>query len=187
MRSKVSMQKMAEEFVPCSSTVLQFAQIAECYNSSFVYYSVDACTPPDQISSSSLIATSSSSPSSTPSSSAVSGPKKNNTGAIAGGVVGGVCGLALIAVAIFLLLRRKKKRDQVPEIPSDERREVGGSAITELPHEDRKQEMDSKNIAPQEIGAKPSVEIPPAELPGDDVAQDSQYIPDSQLTIGEKR
>ena len=46
---------------------------------------------------------------------------------------------------------------------------------------------DSKNIAPQEIGAKPSVEIPPAELPGDDVAQDSQYIPDSQLTIGEKR
>ncbi|OAG24757.1 hypothetical protein CC77DRAFT_1017102 [Alternaria alternata] len=177
----------SEEFVPCSSTVLQFDQIAECYNSSFVYYSVDACTPPDQISSSSLIATSSSSPSSTPSSSAVSGPKKNNTGAIAGGVVGGVCGLALIAVAIFLLLRRKKKRDQVPEIPSDERREVGGSAITELPHEDRKQEMDSKNIAPQEIGAKPSVEIPPAELPGDDVAQDSQYIPDSQLTIGEKR
>ncbi|KAL1799937.1 hypothetical protein ACET3X_000279 [Alternaria dauci] len=173
----------SEEFVPCSSTVLQFARIAECYNSSFVYYSVDTCTPPDQISSSPP----SSSPSSTTSPNAVNRPKKNNTGAIAGGVVGGVCGLALIAAAIYLLLRHKKKHGQVPEIPSDERGEVGGSAITEMPHEDSKQEMDSKNIAPQELGNKPSVELPPAELPGDDVAQHSPYIPDSQLTIGEKR
>ena len=177
----------SEEFVPCSSTVLQFAKIAECYNSSFVYYSVDACTPPDQISSSSLSATPSSSPSSTPSPSAVGKPRKSNTGAIAGGVVGGVAGLALIAAAIFLLLRRKRKqRQQPPEAPSDERREAGGSALTELPHEDRKQEMDSKNSAPQELGNKPSVEVPPVELPGTDVVQHPQYIPDSQLTVSEK-
>ncbi|KAF5845303.1 hypothetical protein GGP41_002869 [Bipolaris sorokiniana] len=37
----------AEEFVPCSSTALQFAQIAACYNASWVYYSVDMCTPPN--------------------------------------------------------------------------------------------------------------------------------------------
>lgn len=173
----------SEEFVPCSSTVLQFAQIAECYNSSFVYYSIDVCIPPDRISSSSLSVT----PSSSPSSGEASKLRKHNTGAIAGGVVGGVCGLALIAAAVFLLLRRKRKPyQQPPEVLSDERREAGGSAITEMPHEDPKQEMDSENIAPQELGNKPSVEIQPAELPGNDVAQHPQYIPDSQLTVSEK-
>ncbi|KAG9192678.1 hypothetical protein G6011_11412 [Alternaria panax] len=177
----------SEEFVPCSSTVLQFVRVALCYNSSFVYYSIDTCTPPDQISSSSLSATPSSSPSSTPSPSTVSKPKKNNTGAIAGGVVGGVCGLALIVAAILLLRRRKKRHNQQPpEVPSAEPREAGGSALTEMAHEDPKQEMDSKNIAPQEIGNRPSVEIPPAELPGDNFAQHPQYITDSQLTVSEK-
>jgi hypothetical protein len=101
--------------------------------------------------------------------------------------VGGVGGLALISVAVFLLLRRKRKQNQPPrEVPSDEPREAGGGALTELPHEDSKQEMDSKNIAPQELGNKPSVEVPPAELPGHDFVQHPQYIPGSQLTASEK-
>jgi hypothetical protein len=177
----------SEEFVPCSSTVLQFALVAECYNSSYVYYSVDACTPPSLISSSSLSASPSASASSTPSPSVTSKPRKSNTGAIAGGVVGGVCGLALIATAIFLLLRRKKKPgQQPPEVPSEERREADGSARVELAHNDPKQEMDSKNIAPQELGDKKSVELPPVELPGDEVAKHDQQISDSQLTFSEK-
>lgn len=181
----------SEEFVPCSSTILQFTSIGDCHNSSFVYYSIDACTPPSQISSSSRSATPSASPStspsSTPSPSVASKPRKSNTGAIAGGVVGGVCGLALIAAAVLLLLRRKKKAEQPPEVSANERGEVDGrGAFAEMPHQDPKQEMDSKNIAPQELGDKKSVDLPPVELPGDDAARHSQHIPDSQLTGSEK-
>jgi len=182
----------SEEFVPCSSTVLQFTSIGDCHNSSFVYYSIDACTPPSEISSSSRSATPSAtpstSPSSTPSPSVASKPRKSNTGVIAGGVVGGVCGLALIAAAVFLLLRRTKKPGQPPEAPVDERREVDGrSAMAEMPHQGPKHEMDSKNIAPQELGDKKSVDLPPVELPGDDATRHSQHIIDSQLTASEKR
>lgn len=70
----------------------------------------------------------------------------------------------------------------------DERREVDGrSAMAEMPHQGPKHEMDSKNIAPQELGDKKSVDLPPVELPGDDATRHSQHIIDSQLTASEKR
>jgi len=38
----------------------------------------------------------------------------NHAGAIAGGVVGGVAGLALIALALFLLMRRRQTKGGTP-------------------------------------------------------------------------
>ncbi|KAI4955595.1 hypothetical protein J4E91_001456 [Alternaria rosae] len=171
--------------VASSSRIATFTD-SQCKNA---FQSLDAEN--GYISSSSRSATPSASPStspsSTPSPSVASKPRKSNTGAIAGGVVGGVCGLALIAAAVLLLLRRKKKAEQPPEISADERGEVDGrGAFAEMPHQDPKQEMDSKNIAPQELGDKKSVDLPPVELPGDDAARHSQHIPDSQLTGSEK-
>ncbi|KAF1946587.1 hypothetical protein EJ02DRAFT_335488 [Clathrospora elynae] len=139
-------------YTPCSSTTLQFANIGQCYNTSFVYYSIDACTPPSQLSS--------------PSPSVQATSKRTNTGAIAGGVVGGVCGLAFVAGVIFLVLRRSRKRRQHQPAALHEAPE---STPTELPPGDVKHELYSPEAAPQEMGRN-SVHIPAAELQGDDVS-----------------
>jgi hypothetical protein len=113
----------------------------------------------------------------------VSTPSKfNNTGAIAGGVVGGVCGLALIAGLIFLILRRNKKcRSQ--QQPSDPP-EAPNSALTELPPDDVKPEIYTKEAPPQEMGRN-SVYIPPAELAANVI--ETHKVHGDQLTGAEKR
>ncbi|KNG47514.1 hypothetical protein TW65_05551 [Stemphylium lycopersici] len=159
----------SEPYVPCSSTVLEFAQIATCYNTSWVYYSIDTCTPP-----------SSASPSPT-----LSPPKKDNgpnTGAIAGGVVGGVGGAAVIALAAFFFLRRRKR--QPSQQRADGTQEAGGIFLNELPHAPAKSELDNKDVLPlQELGRN-SVYIPPVELQANEVG--ANEVPDSQILPGEK-
>ena len=96
---------------PCSAVVLQFANIATCYNSSWVYYSIDACIPPSSSSSASSSPTSSSTPQS---------HHSNHTGAIVGGVIGGVAGVAiLVGIAILFFVRRRRQQRQQPDKPHE--------------------------------------------------------------------
>ena len=142
---------IAEE--PCSAVVLQFANIAMCYNSSWVYYSIDACMPPSPSSSASSSPTSSSTPQSHHSS---------HTGAIVGGVVGGVAGVAiLVGIAIFFFVRRHRQQRQQP----DEPQEMPDAHIPEMYAKEAEPELP----APQgtaELGRN-SQYITAAELPGD--------------------
>ena len=138
---------------PCSAVVLQFASIATCYNSSWVYYSIDACIPPSSSSSASSSPTSSSTP---------QNHHSNHTGAIVGGVVGGIAGVAiLVGIAIFLFVRRRRQQRQQPNKPQE-------MPDTHVP------EMYAKAVGPElpapqgiaELGRN-SQYITAAELPGD--------------------
>ena len=86
---------------PCSATVLQFANVAQCYNASWVYYSIDGCSIP---SSSSESASSSSSSSSV------------NAGAIAGGVIGALAGIGILA-GLFWYFCVSRSKGENPEAP----------------------------------------------------------------------
>jgi hypothetical protein len=115
---------------PCSGAAI-VAEQAQCYGTSYVYYSIDECETPSGSSSASGTKTSATSgasstsssssspatttvtatPSSTPTSS-----NKSNTGAIAGGIVGGVLVIALIAFGLFFYMRGKKKPSTTAEL-----------------------------------------------------------------------
>lgn len=120
------------------------AELATCYNTTYVYYSIDMCTTPSSSSSVSTIssattssgaATTTITASSTPSSS-----PKTNTGAIAGGIVGGVVAVVAIVLGLFLYMRRKKRNSLAelgdhPTTTGDEKRvhEMHGDNTQELP------------------------------------------------------
>jgi hypothetical protein len=91
----------------------------------------------------------------------------------------------LIAGIIFLILRRNKKRreQRQQQQRSSERPEVPYTAPSELPSQDIKPEIYTKDL-PWELGGK-RVCISPAELHGDGAAP--QPIENSQLTDAEKR
>ncbi|OCL05611.1 hypothetical protein AOQ84DRAFT_355893 [Glonium stellatum] len=137
---------------PCSATALQFAEIATCYNASWVYYSIDACIPPGSSSTASSNPTSSSTPQS---------HHSNHTGAIAGGVVGGVVGLAiLVGIAIFFFVRRRRRQRQQPDDPH----EMPDAHVPEMHAKEAEPELP----APQgtaELGRN-SQYITASELPG---------------------
>jgi len=138
---------------PCSAVVLQFANIATCYNSSWVYYSIDACIPPSSSSSASSSPTSSSTPQS---------HHSNHTGAIVGGVVAGIAGVAvLVGIAIFFFVRRSRWQRQ----RLDEPHEMPDAHVPEMYAKQAEPELP----APQgtaELGRN-SQYITAAELPGD--------------------
>ncbi|KAK7527977.1 uncharacterized protein IWZ02DRAFT_141876 [Phyllosticta citriasiana] len=120
---------------PCSPVVLQVADIAHCYNTTWAYYSIDGCTAP---SSSSF---SFSSPTPSASGRARRRKKKHHTGAIVGGVVGGIAGGAVIAsLALFLLRRRRRLRNaQMGSAAAG----AGAGPPAELPHDGAVSEMGS--------------------------------------------
>ncbi|KAL7770740.1 hypothetical protein CFE70_000679 [Pyrenophora teres f. teres 0-1] len=91
---------------PCSGYA-QEIQPVECFNSTFVYYSIDFCDPSGAQSPSPKPALSQT-PTPAPDSS------KMSTGAIAGAAIGGVAGLSLILglILFFVMKRRKSKRIQ---------------------------------------------------------------------------
>lgn len=109
----------SEQFDTCSSTLTVLAEIARCYNSSWVYYSIDECLPPH----------STTYPSSTPTFPSTSTPTSTDepdhyddndsqddkpvlsTAAIVGIAVGGFVALVTLnALAWFLVARRRRKR-----------------------------------------------------------------------------
>lgn len=93
---------------PCSSTTYQLAELATCYNASWVYYSIDMCTLPMPGSTS----TSTSSAAAATVTVSASSSSSNHTGAIVGGIVGGVGGLALILGLAWWLLWSRRRRCQ---------------------------------------------------------------------------
>ncbi|QDS68575.1 hypothetical protein FKW77_000511 [Venturia effusa] len=112
---------------PCSGAAI-IAELAKCYNTTYVYYSIDMCTAPSSTSSAS------------PRSSATTSSRNPNTGAIAGGIVGGVVGVAAVIFGLFLYMRREKRKN-VAELTDqsiaagDEKRvhEMHGVITQELP------------------------------------------------------
>ncbi|KAK2742826.1 hypothetical protein FQN57_005117 [Myotisia sp. PD_48] len=87
---------------PCSSKITQLAELATCYNSSWIYYSIDFCTVP----------TASQTPTPTPKSS--SSPaiisSTSYTGALVGGIVGGIAVIAGVAGLIWCLCFHPARR-----------------------------------------------------------------------------
>ncbi|KAI8938900.1 hypothetical protein NX059_004757 [Plenodomus lindquistii] len=139
---------------PCSGFASLATPIA-CYNSTYVYYSIDMCLPGGAQASS----VPTPSPSTTPTS---SGP---SAGAIAGSVVGGVVGLGIIiAIILFVVLKKKKKAKELAAAPH----ESGGAEVLpqyhQMPHEIGRGSMIYKNNAVE-------IEQPPIELGGRDHAQ----------------
>lgn len=80
-------------------------QPIDCYNSTFVYYSIDFCD----------VGGVGESPSPSPSSSPTSAPASSglSTGAIAGAAIGGVVGVGIVLglIAFFVLKKRKQARN----------------------------------------------------------------------------
>ncbi|POS69596.1 hypothetical protein DHEL01_v212011 [Diaporthe helianthi] len=106
----------------------EIGYISRCYNTSWVYYSIDMCTPlsSSDISSttSTALSTSSEATASATTSAAAAGAAAAVTtshrvsdGAIAGAVVGSVCGLGIIAaVCVYFFWFRPKQRDRKREL-----------------------------------------------------------------------
>jgi len=117
-------------------------QPIDCYNSTFVYYSIDFCDAGAIGESPS--ATSTPTPTSTPSSTPPpSGSSGLSTGAIAGAAVGGGIGLGIIiGLAVFFIMRRRH---------SSRPREMSGS--TEL-----------TSVTPYEVHAKHIQELGPGAV-----------------------
>lgn len=132
----------------CSSTVLEFATRAHCYNRSWIYYSIDNCIPQDkEPSSSSSAASDNSSP----------------AGAIAGGVVGGIAALGALGGAFFYL-RRKRKLGRKLETQQNERppEELSTLPRVEMPADsrsERKYELASEGPLPELFGVRSPVEM----------------------------
>lgn len=133
-------------------------EVATCYNSSWIYYSIDNCNAA-AVQSSSLTSASASASATNNSSNNVSAKSTNHTGAIAGGVVGGVVGLALVLGGVFLYLRKKKAKTNASGAQEME------TPIAELPGQKAAELGGAQHDAVYEKVA----EGPPVELPGSEV------------------
>ncbi|KAH7076710.1 hypothetical protein BKA63DRAFT_288161 [Paraphoma chrysanthemicola] len=107
----------------CSSTAPQLEiNLVDCYNSSYIFYSIDWCNSPR---------------SATPLPSA-SPSAKVSTGAIVGGVVGGVVVLGILIGFGVCIWKRKRGNDDAPQ-------EVNGTGVAELSYEPKPMEMDGES------------------------------------------
>jgi len=178
--------------LPCSSPLKIVGKKAMCYNSSWVYYSVDNCVKPG---SSSIILPSTASSLSpvtftlaTESSASASASQTNvagsleqpsRTGIIVGAIVGGVCIFAILfALALFCLRRRAKPAKPLPCPPSYELSqehaliEASQSAVVP-PNRTLQKEMWAHEVA-VEIGRNSYA--PPVELPAHDIGSDKKRM-----------
>ena len=160
----------------CSGEAV-FASLATCYNTSWVYYSIDSCSTPNT-------ATNTSSPSS------VQAHKPAPAGAIAGGIVGGVVVIAaLAAIGYYVGIQRRKKakhNERNKQVEDDKGDDEGSVEPHEMPTKENIQELpankhleDCHELGVFEEGTlrvlkSPSKMAPtsPVELPGNDVAVD---------------
>ncbi|KAE8837975.1 hypothetical protein PTNB85_05310 [Pyrenophora teres f. teres] len=146
---------------PCSGYA-QEIQPVECFNSTFVYYSIDFCDPSGAQSPSPKPALSQT-PTPAPDSS------KMSTGAIAGAAIGGVAGLSLILGLILLFVMKRRKSKRIQETPgtvewmNNEPAEVHGGHMQE--------------IGPGTVAYKHhayEVEQPPIELAANETGRDHE-------------
>lgn len=151
---------------------LQVASIAQCYNATWAFYSIDMCDPAGAGNTNiptlpSIAVSSTSSPSSSladsavaansasASASAASSGGESNTGAIVGGVVGGVVGLALIIGATVFLTVRTLRKSRAAEAGEVEVSEVHADSAVPA----------QKPVVYEKMGNVP--DLPPVELPVD--------------------
>jgi hypothetical protein len=149
--------------MPCSSEIKIVAQLAQCYNSSWVYYSIDGCDIPSTLPTSSALSEATASATSTPSAAV-----RPSTGVIVGGIVGGVSAFGLVFVFAMYFLRRHYRSHRPPPPPLHELSE--DRALGELPPKYPEKvaniELYAHDVA--ELGRQ-SVYVEPVELP-DNVA-----------------
>ncbi|KAJ0124996.1 hypothetical protein J7T55_006339 [Diaporthe amygdali] len=161
--------------------------ISRCYNTSWVYYSIDMCTSVTTSDASS--ATSTSSSTSSASSTSIATSNGVSGGAIAGAVVGSVCGLGIIAaVCVYFFWFRPKQRERKRrEIEESGMKDGGGASSTGAMRKEEEDgeayliSMHQSQQRPHELQSMPDVfeapgdihatELdngePPVELPGD--------------------
>ena len=147
--------------MPCSSEAKIVAQLAQCYNSSWVYYSIDGCDIPSTLPASSALPEATSSATPAPTANA-----RPSTGVLVGGIIGGVSAFALVFISAMYFLRRHYRSRQPPLPPSHEL--PGDKALIELsptyPEKVANIELYGHDAA--ELG-RHSTHVPPVELPGD--------------------
>ncbi|KAG8160193.1 hypothetical protein KVR01_009729 [Diaporthe batatas] len=96
--------------------------LSRCYNTSWIYYSIDGCTPlgsgdTSSGASTTLPTSSTAAASDTSSAPAATTSHRVSDGAIAGAVVGSVCGLGIIAaVCVYFFWFRPKQRERKREL-----------------------------------------------------------------------
>jgi hypothetical protein len=118
-----------------------FAAPLKCYNSEYVYYSIDFCDP-------GAIQSSVPTPSTSP---------QNHTAAIVGGVLGSILGLAIIAgIAFWVWWRKRRAGQQANAAQGDDDVPVG-----ELQAQERSELAMGKEVYKQEAV---EVEAPPVEI-----------------------
>ncbi|PSN75307.1 hypothetical protein BS50DRAFT_671492 [Corynespora cassiicola Philippines] len=156
----------------CSADIKIVAEKAACYNSSWVYYSIDNCLPPSSTTVKLPTLTPTNiSPSDTPQNTDGTSPQpSSSTGVIVGGVVGGVSSLVIIGLVALLFVRRRRKHLQsAPPTPPPKYELSSEQAVYEARYRERaRQEELWSADAVTEIGRN-SLYIPPAELAGDAV------------------
>ncbi|RMZ69604.1 SH3 domain-containing [Pyrenophora seminiperda CCB06] len=144
---------------PCSGYAEEIEPV-QCFNSTFVYYSIDFCDPnPAQ---SSPKPTRSQAPTSVPGS-------KISTGAIVGAAVGGVVGLGLILGLILFFVMKKRKSRQSQETPGTMEELSAGPAEV---HGGHKHELGPGTVAYKHHAFE--VEQPPVELAANEMGQNDQ-------------
>jgi hypothetical protein len=108
----------------CSSTTKIVGHLATCYDSSWVYYSIDGCLTPASSSATLSTKPTATGPSATRTASTALEPRVH-TGIIVGSTVAGVSCVILGLIGALLVLRRRRKAqstDRKHELPEDQAR-----------------------------------------------------------------
>ncbi|KAF1930196.1 uncharacterized protein M421DRAFT_24793, partial [Didymella exigua CBS 183.55] len=141
-------------------------QLGQCWNSTFVYYSIDMC---DLGASSSSVSSPTASASSTSSAAPSTSP---TTGTLVGAVLGGLAGGALIlGLALWLLARKKRARKARDAAAAEHSRDDAEIAVSpyrsEMDGTYQRHEMAQGKIVYKQDAAE--VAQPPVELGGYEV------------------
>lgn len=159
----------------CSSETKIVAQLAECYNSTWIYYSIDGCDIPSRLPSSSLTLDTSPQPTlAGPATASRTNPPSvnkpaSNTGIIVGGIVGGVSVFAIIFFVALYYMRRRFHQKHDPPIPPRFELSHEQSALAELAYAEKPPKTELYAHEPATEMGRNSVYVPPVELPGDAV------------------
>lgn len=109
-------------------------RLATCYDSSWMYYSIDSCLPPSPLSTSALSTKAeASNVSAAHVASQAAGPKVQ-TGLIVGSTIAGFSGIILGVAVIWLILRRRTQKMQLSKLPyelSEDRALAESDALAE--------------------------------------------------------
>lgn len=114
----------------CSSASRIVGHLATCYDSSWVYYSIDGCLPPASSIEVSSIKPTATGPSATRTASETPQPKVH-TGVIVGSTVAGVSCMILGLTGALVILRRRRRalsEDRVHELSEDQARAESDAA-----------------------------------------------------------